>query len=170
MGRTLYQSTEHFLTLQAALQGPIPPQDGRAAHQFSRDFPAQVTQGPFPGPGGITLVLVTATFREFFAIGPEDDGQVSIVGSGVMELPLQEQLDGGEIQQVGPPDDFADTLVGVVHHIGQQIGVRAIGALQDRGQVGVRGLLDPLISILPVGQAVFRNCQTNGARLRGRVM
>ena len=74
----------------------------------------------------------TPGFREFFAVGLEDEREVSVARSGELEGVLQLHLPRSALQQVSAAHHVGHFLRGVVHDHGKLIRERTIAPANNR--------------------------------------
>ena len=73
----------------------------------------------------------TPGFSEFSRGFLHDEGQVTIMWRGQFQGSLEHDLPGGALQQVGAPDDLANTLRRVVDDDGELVGKDPIPTADD---------------------------------------
>jgi hypothetical protein len=99
------------------------------------------------GAGGVDTEGA-AGFRQFSVVLLDYQRQVGITRRGEFERPLQLDLPGGALQEVGPSDDVTNTLGGVVDDDGELVCIGTIPAPDDRiperAQVEATRTLDPI--------------------------
>ena len=70
-------------------------------------------------------------FPSFFAVRPEDEGEVRVRRRREAERALERDLPGRGREEVRAPDDPGDALLRVVDDDGELVGERAVGPLHD---------------------------------------